>query len=146
MQHTDKYKLNLIEKDDVFSPDALNDNAEKVESVLVSLANGDREEAEARDALAQRDTALEEQKILFGTGAYETSPQTVSLGFKPKAVLLMSRIPGTTAAMVVGEKYVYHVSGGRETVILKIVENGFTITSLGSNFFTHGEHNYIAFV
>ena len=38
MQHTDKYKLNLIETSDAFSPDALNENTRKVEDVLAAQA------------------------------------------------------------------------------------------------------------
>ena len=34
MQHTDKYKLNLIENSDAFSPDALNENMQKLEAAL----------------------------------------------------------------------------------------------------------------
>lgn len=38
MQQTDKYKLNLIEKTDTFSPDALNENMEKVEGSITAEA------------------------------------------------------------------------------------------------------------
>lgn len=34
MQRTDKYKFNLIERDDDFSPDPLNQNAQLLESIL----------------------------------------------------------------------------------------------------------------
>ena len=36
MQHTDKYKLDLLEKEDAFSPDALNANTQKVEEALIA--------------------------------------------------------------------------------------------------------------
>jgi len=37
MQHTEKYQFNLIEKEDSFLPDPLNENMEKTESALAAL-------------------------------------------------------------------------------------------------------------
>ena len=36
MQQTEKYKFNLIGTSDAFSPDALNDNARKLEDALIT--------------------------------------------------------------------------------------------------------------
>lgn len=95
MQQTNKYKLNLIERDDVFSPAALNENAQKVEGALEAVTAhadaGDRAEAAARAVLAQRVTALEAHKMVVGsyTGNGDSSNgQTINLGFTPAAVLL----------------------------------------------------------
>ena len=41
MQHTDKYKLNLIENSDAFSPDALNENMQKLEAALEEVTAHD---------------------------------------------------------------------------------------------------------
>ena len=81
MQQTDKYKLNLIERDDVFSPDALNENAEKLEEALEAV----RAEAAAGDAaLGQRVSALELHKCVIG---YHVGSGFVDLGFTPAAVI-----------------------------------------------------------
>ncbi len=122
MQHTDKYKLNLIEKDDVFSPDTLNENAEKVESLLVSLANGDREEAEAREALESRVIALEAKKVVTGTyvgeGAVSSyAPHVISLGFTPLAVIVLGGSPVVTILAV----------QGTPSPSMTIVDGGFTV-------------------
>ena len=61
MQQTEKYKLNLIEKEDVFSPDALNENMEKLEVALEG-----KTDAADTGALDARVTALEVHKIAIG--------------------------------------------------------------------------------
>ncbi len=121
MQHTDKYKLNLIEKDDVFSPDALNENAEKVESLLVSLANGDREEAEAREALESRVIALEAKKVVTGTYVGEgavsfNTPHVISLSFTPLAVIVQGDAIVTMLALQ-----------GAPCPSMKIIDGGFSV-------------------
>ena len=66
MQHTDKYEFNIIEKSDAFSPDALGDNARKLEDALItheavvdSKLKSQRMELEAVDnALKDADKAL----------------------------------------------------------------------------------------
>lgn len=148
MQQTDKYKLNLIEKDDAFSPDALNGNAERVEQELARLDRADAAEAAGREALADRVTVLEAPKIFFGQVAHEGANEaTVELGFTPKAVLMINRDIGEIALMVIGDRYPYHMSGGREYVPLRIVENGFALRYFSNvGFFAPGsDYNYIAF-
>lgn len=80
MQQTTKYKLDLIEKTDAFSPDALNQNMEKVEAAI---------QAETA-ALEQRVVALEAHKCYLGSYVGDgTASRDIDLGFQPKAVLLM---------------------------------------------------------
>ena len=141
MQHTDKYKLNLIEKDDVFSPDALNDNARSTESTTYLGEIAAKAEIAARQALEGRVAALEVQKIFFGTVTYETPRQTVNLGFTPKAVLFLGRDLGNTPALTVGEKFTQY----RNDPVLEIVENGFIVRTVNVAFFASSEHNFIAF-
>ena len=95
MQQTKKYKLNLIEKTDAFSPDALNQNMEKVEAALEAAAahadSGDAGEAAARAqavaALDQRLQVVEAHKFVCGY----TSPGTTEyLGFTPRAVFVQA--------------------------------------------------------
>ena len=91
MQHTKKYRFDLIEKEDVFSPDALNENMEKVEGALkaetAARSAADAAEARARAdadaALAQRVSVLELHKCVVG---YHAGTGFVDLGFTPIAV------------------------------------------------------------
>lgn len=140
MQQTNKYQLNLIETSDPFSPVPLNENAGILEAQLARLDGADAAEAAAREALDQRVTALEVQKIFFGEVVCEDSFQVFNLGFTPKALLLIDRNKGMCSYLVVGDKLTY-ANGKEIDVILDIVENGFAF-----HFFDVGHHyNYIAF-
>lgn len=118
MQHTEKYKLDLIEKDDTFSPDPLNENMKKVEGALKAETGArqaaDAAEAQARAgadaALDQRVSVLELHKCVTGVHA---GSGFVDLGFTPLAVFAISSHGN---AFVVREQ---EMSG------LKIVEGGF---------------------
>ncbi len=120
MQQTNKYKLNLIEKDDTFSPDPLNDNMEKVEEALEREAAArqaaDATEAQARAdadaALDRRIQTIEAHKIVFGS-ANNTST-TANLGFTP----LLLYVTGMNGAIWIHKNY--HPYSG-----LYIVEGGF---------------------
>lgn len=120
MQHTEKYRFDLIERDDVFSPDALNGNMEKVEGALkaetAARQAADATEAQARaDADAALDTRLqtiEAHKIVFGS-ANNTST-TANLGFTP----LLLYVTGMNGAIWIHKNY--HPYSG-----LYIVEGGF---------------------
>ena len=66
MQQTTTYKLNLIETDDVFSPEPLNQNARKVETALADGAAALAEETAARqkavaDEIAARQKAVSDE-------------------------------------------------------------------------------------
>lgn len=67
MQQTTTYKLNKPESTDTFSVSPLNENADKLEAQLARLDGADAAETAARQALDQRVTALEVQKMYFGT-------------------------------------------------------------------------------
>ena len=120
MQHTEKYQFDLIEKDDVFSPDALNENMEKVERALeaetAARQAADAAEAQARagadSALDTRLQAIEAHKIVFGS-ANNTST-TANLGFTP----LLLYVTGMNGAIWIHKNY--HPYSG-----LYIVEGGF---------------------
>ena len=120
MQQTNKYKLNLIEKDDTFSPDPLNDNMEKVERAL-EAETGARQAADAAEAQARADAdaaldtrlqTIEAHKIVFGS-ANNTST-TANLGFTP----LLLYVTGMNGAIWIHKNY--HPYSG-----LYIVEGGF---------------------
>lgn len=121
MQQTNKYKLNLIEKDDTFSPDPLNDNMEKVEEAL-ERETGARQAADAAEAQARADAdaaldtrlqTIEAHKIVFGS-ANNTST-TANLGFTP---LLLYVTNGNGGHLLIHKNY--HPYSG-----LYIVEGGF---------------------
>ena len=120
MQHTNKYKLNLIEKDDTFSPDPLNDNMEKVERAL---------EAEAA-ALDQRLQAIESHHVAVGTYTPQEDKVTnVDIGFSPSMILIHAL--GTTDTCGV-------LMAGHDHPNGKITSNGFQIGAAGSG----GNINY----
>jgi len=129
MQQTNKYKLNLIEKDDAFSPDPLNENARKVEAALDAKASAAGAKAakaalEAADAaLDRRVTAIEAHHIYVGSYVGTGAEQFVDLGFTPAAVLICT-YPGRNIFMLTEEKpdLAY---GSTVMYFLYIVEGGF---------------------
>ena len=120
MQQTNKYKLNLIEKDDTFSPDPLNDNMEKVEGALKAETGArqaaDAAEAQARAgadaALDRRIQTIEAHKIVFGSAGNGST--MANLGFTP----LLLYVTGMNGAIWIHKDY--HPYSG-----LYIVEGGF---------------------
>lgn len=133
MQQTETYKLNLIEKKDVFSPDALNENMEKLEVALEG-----RTDAADTEALDARVTALEVHKIAIGhyIGNGETN-QFIPLPFTPTAVLLdivNGHDPRSTLAVT-----------GYPTYTLEIVSRGFKVSNYNYDSANGGKHCYIAF-
>lgn len=120
MQQTNKYKLNLIEKDDTFSPDPLNDNMEKVEGAL-EAETGARQAADAAEAQTRADAdsaldrriqTIEAHKIVFGSAGNGST--TANLGFTP----LLLYVTGMNGAIWIHKDY--HPYSG-----LYIVEGGF---------------------
>ena len=120
MQQTEKYKLNLIEKTDTFSPDPLNENMEKVEGAL-SAETAAR--AAADEALDQRLQVFEARRMAFGTVPRSKQPKDIDVGFDPKVVLIMSIEGKAYAGMLLTE----HPKGlGAE-----IIPNGFRMPATG---------------
>jgi len=123
MQQTKTYKLNLIEKDDVFSPDALNGNAEKTEAALIAEAQS---RAAGHAALAGRVTALEARRIMVGSYAGDgAAQQTIKLGFTPEAVLVVCQMVSGGG----GYTQVYLIAKDGPQTFEKIVDGGFFVTS-----------------
>ncbi len=108
MQQTEKYKLSLIEKDDVFSPDALNENARKMEAALNTKSDA--------AAVEERLAALEIHKIVVGSYA-GGSTHTIELDATPKLIVL-HRKGSTQLSSFICESDTSHGS---------IIENGFII-------------------
>ena len=123
MQHTDKYKLNIIETSDPFSPDALNANARTLETQLARMDAAAAAETARVDAeLAALDAAKAEQTALdaldasrlvykiggyTGTGKYGVNNKNrLEFDFKPLMVAVCSNsdYPGGFV-WVNGQKY-----------------------------------------
>lgn len=113
MQQTETYKLNLIDTDDTFSPQPINENMGKLETVLSALDGAD-------EALGERVTALEAHKLAVGSYKGSTTSrgvsQTITLGFKPQAVYVFCARLGHCMAT---QAHPYHTTG------LVLTENGF---------------------
>jgi len=116
MQQTEKYKLDLIETGDPFSPDALNANAQKLEG---ELARVDGE----RDALDGRVVKLENCRVLLGTydGSGADEGQIIDLGERPVAVLSSLMYGRTYVALLMGENEASYNS----YKAMRLTDNGF---------------------
>ena len=120
MQHTEKYKLNLIEPSDPFLPDGLNENTRKLETVV----------SEPLEGMDARVTVLEAHKFAcgtyLGTRKEGSEIQFVPLPFTPRAVLTHMS-PGSysfsSQAFTVASDHV------PENAALILVENGFHVRS-----------------
>lgn len=123
MQQTEKYQLNLIEKTDTFSPEALNQNAQKVEGALGTLDG--------------RVTALEVKKIVFGS-IYVGSQTEIDLGFTPKALLLGGENNQGPNGFILTPGHMGKYSGYN---IVEIVENGFKVYPYPNS----SRYSYVAF-
>lgn len=137
MQHTDKYKLDLIEKEDAFSPDALNENTQKVEAALIAHEGAVKE---VTDGLDQRVTVLEAKKFAVGTYKIEISETlNIQVGFTPIALYVgQSRRFSTVHGLILpGDTNI--------PPFLQIVEGGFTTNIVDGHTAYPGIYHYIAF-
>ena len=137
MQHTDKYKLDLIEKEDAFSPDALNANTQKVESALMAHEGAVKE---VTDGLDQRVMVLEAKKFAVGTYKIELSETlNIQVGFTPIALYVgQSRRFSTVHGLILpGDTNI--------PPFLQIVEGGFTTNLMDGHTAHPGIYHYIAF-
>ncbi len=125
MQHTDKYKLDLIEKEDAFSPDALNANTQKVEEALIAHEGAVKE---VTDGLDQRVTVLEATKLVAGVFKSTNIPNDIiELGFTPEAVIL-SDAHGANQVCFITKAGSYVGNGN-----VVVVENGFQLVNGGGS-------------
>ncbi len=136
MQHTDKYKLDLIEKEDAFSPDALNANTQKVEEALIAHEGAVKE---VTDGLDQRVTVLEGFKFACGSYRADKEPYILELGFTPKAVYIHRQMPEYT------DSHILITGDTTANMYLHIVEGGFWHHAAAGSYLRNGIYHYIAF-
>lgn len=126
MQQTEKYKLNLIERNDPFSPDALNQNTQKIEDAMA--AHEARVDGEI--------TTLAARRYLAGTFTGNgRSSQFIPLPFAPAALIIRDNFYGTFVLLIGGPD-------GVELGGVTLQENGFTVTG---NFTQQHRQSYLAF-
>lgn len=122
MQQTETYKLNLIETSDPFSPQALNENTQKLEAVV--------------EKIDTRVTVLEGHKAVFGS--YNSKllyDYHHELGFRPKAVIVCG---------IGGNPYITMVTDtedGLKQAHVTITDTGFFIHAV----YVGSPHVFIAF-
>ena len=116
MQQTNQYKLNLIEKTDTFSPDPLNENAEKVEAQLAAetLARtaADTAETQARTAAdaaeakarADADTAETNARKSADTTEANTRAAAITAEAKARADADAAEVKNRNTAIAVETK------------------------------------------
>ena len=118
MQQTETYKLNLIETSDPFSPQALNENTQKLEEVV-------QEKLGEMDA---RVTVLEATKLVAGVFKSTNIPNDIiELGFTPEAVIL-SDAHGANQVCFITKAGSYVGNGN-----VVVVENGFQLVNGGGS-------------
>lgn len=121
MQQTETYKLNLIETSDPFSPQALNENTQKLEEVV--------------EDMDRRIQVFEAQKIVVGS--YTTSVGynfSYDLGFHPKLVLI------SAAGSLTADQIMSSDSEHGEHNNLKLTETGFLVRAV----FCSGQYSFLA--
>lgn len=104
MQQTQKYKLNLIETSDTFSPAPLNENMEKLETALETGLSAESAARQSADStLRSRVSTLEGHRIAVGAYDGQTSEnnvyQTINLGFTPSVVFIQTIAFGSPTFM-----------------------------------------------
>lgn len=118
MQQTETYKLNLIETSDPFSPQALNENTQKLEEVV----------SEKLGEMDQRVTVLEATKLVAGVFKSTNIPNDIiELGFTPEAVFL-SDAHGANQVCFITKAGSYVGNGN-----VVVVENGFQLVNGGGS-------------
>ncbi len=133
MQQTQHYKLNLIQPDDPFLPNPLNENTQKLDAALARVDA-------AVDDLGPRVTALEVHKVVIGTYNGTASDQVIEVGFTPKGVLVCRDELARSITFVVPEFPVY----SNEKLQISVVENGFKLYGNQALNYGTSHYNFIA--
>ena len=94
MQQTTTYKLNLIEADDVFSPEPLSENARKVDAALSSTAS-----ALAAETVAM---GLKDYVGAFGNVDWGSTFAAIAISILPPLLIYFALNKWVTAGMTMG--------------------------------------------
>lgn len=111
--HTTNYNLNLWEASDNFVREEFNENTSKIDAALATKATTAALTAEtnARTTAVNTLTQTVNQKARIAVGQYTgngAATRTISVGFTPKAVLLMT----ASGESGTGNSYGTHTIGG----------------------------------
>lgn len=129
MKQTETYKLNLIDRDDPFSPEALNDNAEAIDAAL----------ARVDGEITRIDGAL--LKLHCGTyNGNNGANRKIDLPFTPKLVYVTGERYGATG-MIDSVRGCVTIAGKPVTYtsaysLLELVEDGFLVSYAGRSDFS----------
>ena len=119
MQQTTKYQFKLIEGSDDFSPQPLNDNVEKVEQALTEFEAALEEVQEATQVLP------------YATGTYtgdgSATNRTITLGFRPKFVIITGMSRGTNEDSDSLDRFGLIGLGKVSSDVASLTNTGFTI-------------------
>ena len=161
MQRTNKYKLNIIETSDAFSPEPLNKNTEELEKALTALEAADAklqttlETADARlqtavqKAQSTADFAYKPGQMPYVTGTYVSTGAdvTINLGFRPSFVIISGSSStgqntslGPFNAFTAGNIITGHVTFTNTGFIARATGNTFPDVSRSGR-----QYDYIAF-
>lgn len=130
MKQTKNHKLNLIEMSDTFSTGPLNENMEAIDGALKAASD-------TAAAISSRVVALEAKHIVVGTyrgpSTGSTNGITITLGFKPRAVMIGGEVNGLIVNAI-GD-----VNGGSAS----LTDDGFRVVGMYAS--ANRSYNYIAF-
>ena len=131
MQQTEKLKLNLIDRDDPFTPDQLNENTKEMEKVLVEQREMLAEELAdmgktLMGGLASKGTCTAYEGSYKGDGI---TGRTIELGFAPKLLLMFA-----SGLNLVSHNWSYRMSGSNlYDSGIRLTATGFRITNSTQN-------------
>lgn len=133
MQQTKKYQLNLIDRDDAFTPDALNENTEIIEEVLSQ--NLGRMDAE----IGGKGTCTVRTGSFKGDGIKE---HEIELGFAPSFLIIYGTGSGQALSFTTQNWRIMYQGGTFYQSGATLTENGFTVS--GTIFNNSGYTTYYA--
>lgn len=143
MQQTKNLNLNIIESTDTFSPEPLNDNAQKLEDAIQAA------EGKADAAVTAVSAALASHSH-FVTGLYDGTGHAnkFTLGFRPRFVIIVFLIQNATAYATYSTVTIF--PDGWNSSILTIQDDGFMLSAQSAGLFpaanvSGDRYFYIAF-
>ena len=139
MQQTTTYKLNLIEMDDVFSPEPLNQNARKVETALADGAAALAAETAARKSAVAAETAARQKAVADETAARKNADAAEATA-RAKAVAdeAAARKSAVAAETAAREKAIAAEAAARKSAVTALERHKFACGTYTGNTETSG--------